>query len=96
MKIQILPEADLDLLAGAAFYEEQRPGLGNYFLDCLEADINQLATLAGIHERVQGYHRLLSKKFPYAIFYLVEGEYAKVRAVLDCRRDPEWTKDRLV
>ncbi len=33
MRIEILESARDDLRLGHAFYEQQRPGLGNYFLD---------------------------------------------------------------
>ncbi|MFZ4394881.1 MAG: type II toxin-antitoxin system RelE/ParE family toxin, partial [Kiritimatiellia bacterium] len=39
--------------------------------------------------------RLLSRRFPFAVYYRVEDGFAGVRAVLDCRRDPERTKNRL-
>jgi plasmid stabilization system protein ParE len=49
-----------------------------------------LALYAGIHRKVHGYHRLLSKRFPYAIYYRVESdETVLVYRVLDCRRDPQ-------
>ena len=40
-------------------------------------------------------HRLLSKVFPYGVFYTMEGETAVVWAVLDLRRDPEWIREQL-
>ena len=33
MNLQILDEAQQDLIDGFRFYESQAPGLGNYFLD---------------------------------------------------------------
>lgn len=95
MKIEVHSNAHWDLVEGATFYEKQSASLAVYFLDCLEADIDRLTTLAGIHERVYGYHRMLSRKFPFAIFYVVDGEVATVYAVLDSRQDPEVTRRRL-
>jgi plasmid stabilization system protein ParE len=96
MKVEILRSAESDLVDGANIYEDQAPGLGTYFLDCLEAEIASLTRLAGIHERVSGRHRMISRKFPsFAIFYRVEDSVARVGAVFDCRRDPEWIKNRL-
>jgi hypothetical protein len=60
------------------------------------ADIESLAIYASIHERHFGYHRLLSKRFPYAIYYDVDGSLIRVYAVLDCRRDPERARRRLM
>jgi len=39
---------------------------------------------------VHGYHRMLSAKFPYAVYYDVVQDQIRVRAVLDCRRNPKW------
>ena len=95
MKVQILDEARQDLVDGFRFYEMQAAGLGDYFLDCIFSDIDSLQIYAGIHALHFGYHRLLSKRFPFAIYYRVENEIARVRAVLDCRRNPAWIRERL-
>jgi len=95
MKVQIHDEAIQDLVEGSRFYEMQSEGLGDYFLDSLFSDIDSLQVYAGIHEVSYGYHRLLSKRFPYAVYYRVENEVAQVYAVVDCRRDPAWIRSRL-
>ncbi len=95
MRVQILDEAEQDLLEGAQFYENQIAGLGQYFLDSLFSDIDSLQIYGGIHSVHLGYHRLLSKRFPFAIYYRVEDNVARVRAILDCRQDPEKVKNRL-
>ncbi len=74
MKTAILPSAHDDLAAGFGFYERQREGLGSYFRECLFSDIESLQLYAGIHLKVFGFRRLLSKRFPYAIYYDQEGE----------------------
>lgn len=43
---------------------------------------------AGIHKSIHGYYRLLSKRFPYAIYYKMDGEQIVVWRVLDCRQNP--------
>jgi plasmid stabilization system protein ParE len=95
MNITILESAQEDLLRGFWFYEEQEPGIGSYFFDTLTSEINSLANLAGIHPTRLGYHRMLSARFPFAIYYKVEANEAVIRAVLDCRQDPDTIKDRL-
>ena len=95
MRIEILAKANEDLLNGYRFYERQAPNLGNYFLDSLYSDIESLLIYAGIHPIVYGKHRTLSKRFPYAIYYSVVAETIRVHAVLDCRRNPSWTRRRL-
>jgi hypothetical protein len=95
MKIEILDEAKEDLVEGYRFYEPQLEGLGDYFLSCLFSDIDSLQFFAGVHPLYYGYHRLLSKRFPFAVYYRVEEGVVRVYAVLDCRRDPSWTRMRL-
>ena len=96
MKIRILSIAEEDLVEGYRFYEAQSPGLGSYFLDSLYSDIDSLAYFAGIHQVVFGYHRQLSNRFPFAVYYRVIDNEVVVFAVLDCRRNPSWTRRRLM
>ena len=95
MKIEILDEAQDDLLQGFYFYESREPGFGSYFIDSLFSDIDSLFIYAGIHQVLYAYHRCLSKRFPFAIYYSVEKQLVRVHAVLDCRRNPSWIRKRL-
>jgi len=92
MKIQILPSAMNDLRRGYHFYESQDLGLGDYFQDSLFSDIDSLILFAGIHRVVYGFHRSFSKRFPYAIYYKMEGASALlIYRVLDMRQNPQQT-----
>ena len=95
MTIEILPRAREDLVSGFYFCEQQEQGLGSYFRDSLFADIDSLRATAGVHRRVLGYHRLVSKNFPYAIYYAVSADVVQVHAVFDCRRAPSSLRRRL-
>lgn len=96
MRIRILTSAYRDLAAGQCFYERQGEILGEYFLDSVFADIDSLALYAGIHRKVFGFHRLLAKRFPYAIYYRLDAAgVAVVYRVLDCRQDPAKTSRAL-
>ena len=89
MRIRILTSALEDLSDGWAFYDVQELGVGDYFYDSLFSDIDSLALYAGIHRQFWGYYRLLSKRFPYAIYYKMESaDEVVVYRVLDCRQDP--------
>jgi plasmid stabilization system protein ParE len=95
MKIEILDLAEKDLVDGFKFYELQSKRLGDYFLDSIFSDIESLYLYAGIHALHFGYHRLLAKRFPFAIYYRLQEDIIRVYAVLDCRRNPAWIRDRL-
>src|SRR5687767_207288 len=95
MRVRILESAWRDLLEGYSFYEQQQIGVGDYFLDTLCSEIDSLTLYAGVHAVRLGYHRMLSARFPYAVYYRIDEDEAVVRAVLDCRRDPTWIKQQL-
>lgn len=88
MKVRILSAASRDLLRGKRFYGRQNDGLGEYFFDSLSSDIESLLVYAGIHRQVRGYHCLLSRRFPYAVYYRLESGEIRIFRVLDCRQDP--------
>ena len=95
MRIELHPDAEADLVDGFAFYDAQQAGLGDYFVDSLLADLESLQIYAGIHPIHFGFNRLLAKRFPFAVYYRVENDVVRVYAVLDCRRDPAETHERL-
>jgi plasmid stabilization system protein ParE len=95
MRIEILDSAEKDLLDGFEFYQRQSKGLGAYFLDSLFSDIESLYLYAGIHALHFRYHRLLSKRFPFAIYYRLQKDIIRIYSVLDCRRNPVWSRNRL-
>lgn len=96
MKVRILSSALKDLSAGRRFYQKQGEGLGDYFFDSLFSDIDSLALYGGIHRQVFGFHRMLSHRFPFAVYYKIEQEgFAVVYRVLDCRQDPAKTARNL-
>ena len=63
MRIEILDEAEKDLIDGFAFYERRSKGLGV---------LSRFHLYAGIRLLHFGYHRLLAKRFPFAIYYRIQ------------------------
>lgn len=95
MRVEIAPEAKEDIFHGYDFYEAQSLGLGDYFRRRILEDIDSLERFGGIHEKHLGYHRTISDKFPYLIYYSMSGDLVTVVAVLDGRSNPEWIERRL-
>ncbi len=88
--IQLLSEAKDDLVNGRLFYAGQEHGVGEYFWDSILSDIESLFIFAGIHIKEYGFYRMPSKRFPYSIYYDVDGNIASIIAVLPARRNPLW------
>lgn len=95
MTLVVLEDAAVDLEVGRRFYESRAQGVGDYFIASMLADLESLVLYAGIHQRHFGFHRMLSKRFPFAIYYEIEGDTACVYAILDMRRDPAWLREEL-
>lgn len=87
--VVIIDWAAEDLEAGRVFYDEREWGVGDYFIECLISDIASLESCAGIHGSHFGYLRMLSKRFPFGVYYQIENQLAVVVAVLDLRRNPD-------
>ena len=82
---------------GYYFYESQQAGLGTYFLETLSSDIESLKLFAGIHGiHFKKYYRLLSKRFPFAVYYQLNKNEIRVYAVVDCRRNPAWIRNKFI
>jgi hypothetical protein len=93
--VVILEGAAEDLEFGRGFYESREAGIGDYFVESLLADLDSLILYAGIHPIRLGFHRMPAQRFPFGIYYQVEGEVAYVYAILDMRRDPLWNRREL-
>jgi len=95
MKIHISESAFQDLANGYDFYDAQEKGLGAYFQESLFSDIDSLKIYAGVHQKYFGKYRMLSRRFPFAIYYTIDDEMIIVSAILDCRRNPLWPMNKL-
>ena len=96
MKLRILSRTEDDLMEGRRFYERKESGLGLYFLDCLSDDIESLRVFRPLlARRFLAFYRTISDRFPYAIYFTIEGDHILIHAVLDCRRHPSWTRRKL-
>lgn len=84
-----LDEVSIDIKIAELFYEKQNKGLGGYFKDSIISDMESLWLYGGIHRKYFGLYRLLSKRFPYGIYYEVDKDIVIVVAVLDLRQNPK-------
>jgi toxin ParE1/3/4 len=88
------PRVDLDVAATYQWYENEEPGLGLAFLDQLLATYDRIATGPLQYQDLRsGVRRALLQRFPYAVYFAVEGDFVVVLAILHASRDPaEWQR----
>ena len=89
------PEAQADLHEAYHWYEQQREGLGSDFLLCVEEALEKIRRTPELYPVVhKELRRMLIRRFPYGLFYLVEEEMIVVVAVFHARRDPKQWQPR--
>lgn len=93
--LSIRPEAEEDLTHGYDWYEKQREGLGNDFLDEIENTLTSIESSPELYPKVhRDIRRALTGRFPYGIFYMLERELIDVIAILHTSRNPARWKGR--
>jgi len=94
--LQIKDEVYADIKVAYDWYETQRVGLGEDFLLSLEAGYAQISREPNLYQDIYKIvKRKLIKRFPYAIFFVVneENKSVIVIAVMHTKRNPKkWTK----
>lgn len=95
-EIRFTPEFEQDLAETYAWYEDQRPGLGEEFLsrvdDCLQGIFVHPEMYPEFHPP---FRRGLLRQFPYALFYEFDAAGLTVHALFHHSRDPKKWRRRL-
>lgn len=93
-RLLVRPEAEFDLLESAVWYEGERDGLGEQFLDAVRATFERVE-----HRPLQfpvvteSVRRALVARFPYGVFFTLDETIPTVIAVIHLHRDPaEWQR----
>jgi toxin ParE1/3/4 len=90
------PQAVEDIVEAAAWYEAHASGLGEQLIDEILSATHRAQEnpqLFRIVRREGNVRRVLTKRFPYRIFFSVVGETLYVHAVLHgARHDRRWTE----
>lgn len=94
--LQISREAKRDMLDAFGWYEGQRPGLGEEFLLSVDATLALIGRNPAINAKVRGdARRALTRRFPYAVFYVANPDSLRVLGILHTARDPEAWRRRI-
>lgn len=89
MKLFYTDRAREDVQVAYAWYEKCQSGLGEDFLTEMEFAINLMLEQPRSYPIVYDcFRRCPLKRFPYSIFYTLEGQNILVHAVFDQRQNP--------
>ncbi|MBD2415889.1 recombinase [Nostoc calcicola FACHB-389] len=84
------PEVREELDEAYSWYESQKPGLGDEFLDCVDETVNRISQMPESYVIVYGdIRRAVVRRFPYAVYYRIVSSRVIVTAIFHGRRDPK-------
>jgi plasmid stabilization system protein ParE len=94
-------DASIEIQESAVWYDQQRPGLGEEFLATLEVQIEDLLHDPSRGSRLPGaprsspVRRILLRRFPYGVLFVVKESEIRVIAVMHGKRKPGYWMARL-
>ncbi|MFN6571908.1 type II toxin-antitoxin system RelE/ParE family toxin [Dendronalium sp. ChiSLP03b] len=84
------PEVQEELNETYSWYESQKPGLGDEFLDCVDETVNRISQMPESYViAYRDIRRALVQRFPYAVYYRIVSSRVIVTAIFHSRRDPK-------
>ncbi len=93
--IRFLRPAELEMIEAARYYELQAPGLGNDFLDRIDAAVQDIGEHPERWPVIQSnIRRRLVHRFPYALLYRIDSDEIVVQATMHLRRRPAYWQER--
>src|SRR5690606_8983732 len=96
MRLEVSPEARLELLAERDHYEAEREGLGQQFVDEMDVLMAQIADGPVLLQKLPRtrFRRAVAKGFPFKLFFYVLTDHVRVIAVAPQMKRPHYRKGR--
>lgn len=96
MIVRIRPEAEIDILEAATWYENEQTGLATRFLGSVRETLQRIDLAPrGYGIVLKDVRRALVDRFPFGVFFFIEGDTATVIAVMHLHRRPaSWSERR--
>jgi plasmid stabilization system protein ParE len=89
-KVIYYEDAQDDLQAAYIYYENERVGLGEEFLQRVEETVEYIRQYPLHFPILSGKTRKSNlTRFPYAVFYLIHLDTIKITSVMHLKRNPE-------
>jgi plasmid stabilization system protein ParE len=96
MKHSFHPEALKEYLGAVSYYAAIGPQLAESFISALEAAIGNILTYPETWQIIErDVRRYLIKRFPFGIYYCIEGDLIMIYAVMHMSRHPDYWKGRI-
>ncbi len=95
-RLFLLPGAQDDIAAAAAWYASSRSGLGRAFLAKIDDLFRRVVEAPDQFPTIEpGVRRGLTRRFPYCVYFSTSENRVDVLAVIHLHRDPDsWKRGR--
>ena len=94
-RLTVRRQAKADIRQAARWYEGQRRGLGRAFVQQIDTLLDHVRANPMQHQVVyREVRRAIPRRFPYGVFYRIDGSDVLVFAVAHLHRDPSTWQDR--
>jgi len=96
-KYQLSEEAEEDIFDGYLWYEKQKTGLGEEFLEALDGAEQTIVSNPNTYQvrYKKKVRTFVVNRFPYLIFYVIDGKNIDVISVFNTKQHPKEWKDRV-
>ena len=95
LPINVRLAAQRDLEEAARWYEAQRPGLGDEFLDEFLSVASRISDAPAAYPEVgRAARRAMLRRFPFGVFYRIGDDSVAVVAVMHSSRNPRRWMER--
>lgn len=84
------PEVRQELKEAYNWYESQKLGLGDEFIDCVDEMLHRICLMPQSYVVVyRDVRRAVVQRFPYAVYYRIVSSRIIITAIFHGRRDPK-------
>jgi hypothetical protein len=94
--LRFLSEVEDDAINGYIWYETKSYGLGDEFLRMFYACVGDILRNPLLYQKVHSeFRRCLLRRFPYAIYFIINNDQIMVTGLFHCARDPRDIESKL-
>lgn len=95
LRLVVRPQAEAELQAARDWYDTQRSGLGQDFVDQVRETIVSVAERPASFPKVHGeVRRAILRRFPYGVFFRTTTEDIVILGIIHGRRHPRLWRSR--
>ncbi len=90
------PEAQIELVASAKYYEAEQDGLGERFLEEVYESIRHVCLFPSSYQQIEsGVRRCCVDHFPFGIVFRERDSQMEIIAIIHFKRHPDYWKNRV-